>query len=165
MAVIDLKNVLIKIKDGSGKYIDVRIGEGNLTWTETRNMTYFRDRGLLNTVREGDQEPVDVTLDAIWEFIKSPLSPVGSGPDGIVTIIDALKKTGSAIAWVSTSADLCEPYAVDIELEHTPICGGVAKEVITLADFRHESIDYDLRAGTFSIAGKCNITQAAVVRV
>ena len=35
-AQIDLKNCTIRIADGAGHYIDVKIGEGNVTYSEHR---------------------------------------------------------------------------------------------------------------------------------
>ena len=156
MAAIDLKNTTIKIKDGASHSITVVLGEGNLTYEEKRNMEYVKDRGLLDTVREGDEEPVDVRLDATWEYL------TGSG--GTPTVEDAMKRRGAAATWTSTSADSCEPYAVDIEITNAPPCGASDQEVITIQDFRYESVSHDMKAATLSFAGKANVKQATVVR-
>ena len=163
MAVIDIKNCTVTIQDGTtptALSLTVKIGEGNLVYTLRRNIEYILDRGVIDAVREGDQVPVDVRLDAVWEYIK------GSSGSGTPTIADALRQTGEASAWVSTDADACNPYAVDIILANLPVpadCGD--RETITLADFRWEEQPFDLRAGTISITGKCNITAPTVVRV
>jgi hypothetical protein len=154
-AQIDLKNCTITLKDGGSNTLEVVIGEGNLTYQEKKTRQYFRDRGQLDTVRDGDEEPVDVRLDFTWEFLKG---------DSDTTIEDALKKRGGAAAWVSSSADACEPYAVDIEVKYNPPCSSVKNEVILLADFRWETLDHDMRGGTVSVTGKCNITEATVTR-
>lgn len=138
--------------------ISVKIGEGNLTYEETRKMQYVLDRGVLDTVREGDQEPVSVKMDFTWEFLRAV-----SG-SGTPTVEEALKKTGEALSWESSSTDACEPYAVDIQVEYIPPCGGDGYETILLQDFRWESLNHDMKAGTVSVSGKCNITQATVVR-
>lgn len=159
-AQIDLKKATVRIKDGSSNSITVKIGEGNLTYTEKKTMEYTLDRGLLDEVREGDEVPIDVKLDAVWEYISGT-----SGSAGIASIEDALKRRGAAAAWVSTDADACRPYAVDIEIEYLPTpstCGD--KEVITLSDYRYEQLDHDLRAGTISTSGKCNVNEATAVR-
>lgn len=157
MAQIDLKNATIKIKDAGSNNITVKLGDGNLTYSEKRNFKYVKDRGLLDTVRQEDEEPVEVKIDATWEFIKADS---GDPP----TIEDALKKRGEAAAWVSTSTDPCEPYAVDIEITYDPPCSGIDDETITLPDFRYETFEHDLKGGTFSISGKCNVVEATVVR-
>lgn len=159
MAKISLKNCTLKIQDATAVTplsITLKFGDGNFTWSEKRNREYVRDRGILDTVRDGDDEPVDVKFEGVLEYY--------TGPSGAPTPEDALTKTGDASAWVSTGAT-CEPYAVDLILTNTPQCTGTAlKETYTFADFRHESIDYDVKAGTISVTGKCNITKPSTVR-
>ena len=163
-AQIDLKYALLKIKDGASNEITVKVGEGNLTWSENRNIEYTLDRGLIDEVREGDQVPMDVSFDFTWEFITGNDDSSGAPP----TVEDALKKVGQAAAWTSSDADTCRPYAVDIVVEYVPNCndGSAAadKETITLPDFRWESIDHDLRAGTISVSGRCNAFVATTSR-
>ena len=160
-AQIDLKYSTVIIRDGAGtpNEIEITIGEGNLTWTEARTMEYVLDRGNLDEVREGDQVPVDVSFDFTWEYIKGS-SATGAPP----TVEEALKKIGNASSWVSSDTDACRPYAVDIIIVYDPACTTGDVETITLADFRWESIDHDLRGGTVSVSGKCNITVPSVIR-
>lgn len=143
-----------------GHTLEVKIGEGNLTYDEKRTMEYTLDRGNLDTVREGDQVPMDVKMDFVWEFLSAP----GVDPDDTPTVEDALKHRGPASNWVSSSSDPCEPYAVDLEIEYVPPCGNVEEELIVLPDFRQESLAHDLRAATVAATGKCNATQALVSR-
>jgi hypothetical protein len=152
---IDLKNVTTAIKDGGANTVEINHGDGTFRWTERVNREYHRDRGLLDTVRNGDEEPVDITIDLNYEFITG---------DAGVTVEDALKKIGGAAAWVSSSADPCEPYAVDIEVTHDLPCTGVPDEKLLFADFRYESIDHDVRAGTITITGKANVTRPVATR-
>jgi hypothetical protein len=162
MAKIDLKNCTIKIADGGSgtnrKTLDVKIGDGTITWSEKRNMEYQKDRGVLDTVREGDEEPVDVRLDFMYEFLAT------SGAGTVPTVEEALKKRGPASTWVSSSADPCEPYAVDIEIIHTPPCGGATTETVLIQDYRYETLDHDPKAGTVSSSGKANITEPTITR-
>lgn len=164
-AQIDLKNATIKLRDGTTptpRELEVKVGEGNLTYSEKRNMEYTLDRGVLDEVKEGDQVPVDVSLDLVWEYITG-----GSDTGAVGTVEDFLKRRGVYAANVSTDADACRPYAIDIVVEYVPVCAGAVvkpNETIILADFRWESLDHDLRAGTISCTGKCNITQATSTR-
>jgi hypothetical protein len=163
-AQIDLKNATIKIKDGGSEELEVTVGEGNLVYTERRNIEYTRDRGNLDEVREGDQEPMEVRLDFVWEYLKSGPAATSSGVH-VITVEDALKNSGSASDWTSTDADACRPYAVDIEVHYDPSPAGCGdEEVITLSDFRYEQLEHDLRAGTVSVTGRCNVTGATVLR-
>lgn len=141
-----------------GRALEVKIGEGNLTYDEKRTMQYTLDRGNLDTVREGDQVPMDVKFDFVWEFITA-----SSGDDP--TLEDVLKNRGEASTWETSSSDACEPFALDIEIEHIPPCGGEEVETVRLPDFRQESLAHDLRAGTISATGKCNSTIAIVARL
>lgn len=134
--------------------LQVRIGEGNFQWTEKRPVTYVKDRGRLDTVRLGDQEPVDVKMDATWVFLAS----TGSGSDTIPTIEEALKKKGSASAWISSSADPCEPFAVNLKIVYTPPCA-ITPEIYQISDFRYEELAHDLKAGTIAMSGKANVTE------
>lgn len=164
MPVIDLKKVTFNIKDGDSpaNEVEVKIGEGNLSYTERRNMEYLKDKGLLDTVREGDEEPVDVRFDFQWEYLTSD-----SGAT-VPTVEEALKREGEAAAWVTSATDGCEPYAVDLEIVYAPDCtgGGVTNEdeTILLADFRWEELEHDIRGGSVAATGKSNVTRAAISR-
>ena len=162
--LVDIKRATITIKDGTGtpNEIAIKIGEGNLTYTENRTIEYILDRGLIDEVREGDQVPVDVSFEFNWDYITG--SPASGG---LPTIEDALKKVGNASTWISTDAEICAPYAVDIEVLYEPFCGvsaGIENERITISDFRWESLDHDLRAATISVSGRANVTTVTAVR-
>lgn len=137
--------------------IEIKIGGGNLAYTETRNMEYRLDRGDLDTVREGDQAPMEVSLDFQYEYVRT-----GTGED--VTPVDALKGINGAAEWVSSSSDACEPYAIDIELDHEALCGQTASELTVFPDFRYDTLEFDLGAGTISATGRCNATEPEVTR-
>jgi len=49
--------------------IEVRIGEGNLTFEEKHPRKYVLNRGLLDSVKDDDQAPLDVTMDFVWDHI------------------------------------------------------------------------------------------------
>lgn len=142
-----------------GRTLEIKVGEGNLNYTEARTVEYILNRDRLDNVRLGADVPVDVSLDFIWEFLTA------RSTDALPTIEDAIKQRGLAAGWESTDADTCRPYAVDIEVEHTPPCGGEEPEIITLADFRWESLPHDLRGASIAMTGKCNVTEAIVNRV
>jgi hypothetical protein len=155
VAVVD--NAVI-IAYGLRKSIDIKVGEGTLTYDETRTIEYLRERGLIDEVREGDQNPMDVSLDLTWDYITGPAAGTPS-PE------DAMKKRGLASTWASSDSDACRPYAVDIEVDYIPNCAIGDREIITLPDFRYETINHDLKASTLKASGKCNATQAIVERM
>ena len=159
-ATIDLKKTTMKIKDGTTtpNEVEIKIGEGNFTWTERIEREYELNRGTLDTVRNGDEAPMEVRFDFKWDFIKAKV------PDTVPTIEEALKQIGKASTWTTTSADACEPYSVDIELENDPDCTGEQREIITFPDFRHEELSHDLRNASISCTGRCNATLPTIVR-
>ena len=137
--------------------LDITIGEGNLTYTEAKEYEYLKDRGVLDTVREGEDQPLDVSLEFAYEFVTT-------GTSEAITPVDAVKQIGGASEWVSSSSDLCEPYAVDIEVDRSLSCGSTEDETTILSDFRFEALEYSLSDATISVSGKCNVTDATVTR-
>ena len=137
--------------------LEIKIGDGNLTYTEANEYEYDLDRGVLDTVRAGDQVPLDLSLDFVYEYITT-------GTSEEISPMDALKQIGGASAWVSSSADPCEPYSVDVEVIHTPICTTQEIETTVFPDFRSESREPDLGEATVSVSGRCNAVQPTVTR-
>jgi hypothetical protein len=139
--------------------IEVTMGDGNLTFSEKKTYDYQLDRGDLDTVRETDQVPMDVTLDGVWEFLRT-------GTSETITPYDALRGRGGAVEWTTSSDDACEPFAVDLEVEYTPPCGsgGTQIETYLFPDFRPDSIDGDIKAATISAKGRCNATEPTITR-
>jgi hypothetical protein len=137
--------------------IEIKIGEGNLTWSETKEYEYLRERGDLDTVKEGDEQPVEMSLEFVYDFVKTQ-----SGQT--ITPVDALKQQGEAAEWVSSSSDLCEPYAVDMLAKHCVPCGTDQDEDVVFTDFRYESLDFDMGEATIAVSGRCNVSEPAVTR-
>lgn len=137
--------------------IEIKIGEGNLTYTEAKDYKYLLDRGLLDTVKEGDEQPLEVSLEFVYEHVTT-------GTSEAISPVDALKRKNAAIEWVSSSSDLCEPYSVDIEVDHAAPCGTSQDEMTLMPEFRYDSLDFNLQDATIAVAGKCNTTEAVVVR-
>lgn len=161
MAVIDLKNTTISVQDGTGgtpNSLNIKVGGGQLKYTEKVNREYIKDRGKLDQVRNGDEEPVDVAFEFEWEFLYADTGKPAS-------IEDALKQRGQASTWVTTDTDPCAPYCVNIVVVNAPPCAGTKTEVIKLLYFRYEQLDHDAKAGQVQVTGKCNIKEATITRV
>jgi hypothetical protein len=162
-------NIVFTPALGAGTYVDggvityapieleIKIGDGNVTYTEANEYEYDLDRGVLDTVRAGDQVPMDVSLDFVYEYITT-------GTGETTAPMDALKQIGDASEWRSSSSDPCEPYAVDVEVVHTPICTTQDIETTVFPDFRSESREPDLGEAAVSVSGRCNATQPTVTR-
>lgn len=148
--------------DGSvtfgGRKLEIKVGEGNLTYTENQPRQYIKDRGNLDTVRNDDDEMMDVSFDFVWEWLSSVS---GVTP----TVKEALKQQGNADDWLTTSDDECEPYCVDIEVFYAPNCGAYNSERIMLREFRYETLEHNLRDAQLSCTGKCNVTEAEETRI
>lgn len=143
----------------NGRSLSIKVGDGNLQFTENREFIYDLDRGLLDTVREGNQVPLDVSLDFVWEFLTAISGATTP------TISDVLHHRGAAAAWESSSDDPCEPFALDIEIEHVPACGSAETELITLPDFRWEALPHSMTDAQVSMTGRCNATEALILRL
>jgi len=137
--------------------LDIKVGDGNITYTEHKEHEYLLDRGNLDSVREGKEVPMDVKLECVYEHITQ-------GTGEVVSPMDALKGTGGAVEWVSASADLCEPYAIDLIALHTPPCGTSENERTTFPDFRADTKEVDFTKATIAVTGKCNVTEPVVER-
>lgn len=136
----------------------IQIGDGNLTFTETKERIYDLDRGILDTVRDGDEQPLELNLEFTYVYVTHETGKV-------ITPVDALKQLGDASEWVSSSSDQCEPYAVDIELRHCVPCGTDQNEKLVFQDFRYETLEYDLQEATIAVSGRCNVTDAVATRL
>lgn len=137
--------------------LEIKIGEGDMSWSETREMIYDLDRDRLDTVREGQDQPLEVDLNFTFEYVTTQ-----SGKP--ITPTDALKKIGEASEWVSSSADLCEPYAVDLYVVHCIPCGTDHSQDFLLSDFRWESLDYSIQDAAIAVTGRCNVTEITTTR-
>lgn len=142
----------------TGRQLEVKVGDGNVTYTENRAYLYDLERGIIDTVRQDDDVPMDVTIDFTWEFLTAITGAITP------TIEDVLNFRGPASSWVSSSADPCEPDAIDIEIEHEQPCLDTEKEFIVLKDYRWETLDHNIDDAAVSSTGRCNITNAVLTR-
>jgi len=138
--------------------LEIKVGDGNLTYSEKMEYEYLLDRGDLDSVREGKQIPMDVNIEFVYEHITQ-----GTGEP--VNPMDALKGRSGAAEWVSASSDLCEPYCVHVLVRHTPPCGTAQREQTAFPMFRADSKDIDLSKATISIKGKCKAVEPQVDRI
>ncbi len=141
-----------------GRRLSIKVGEGNVNYSESVNREYILNRGNIDTIRDGDDIPMDVSFDFVWEFLTAV------GGSAVPTIEEVIKQTGEASTWLTTSSDACEPYCIDIEIYYDPGCGGDNTEEIVLPYFRHEKLDHNLADSQISCTGKCNATVANITR-
>lgn len=139
----------------AGIQVEAKLGDGTLSYDENKAREYITNRGLLDEVRDGPQEPVSINLDAQIQFYTGD---VGDPGGGLPTIADMLTQTGLASSWVTSDpSDPCRPYCVDIKIVYNPVCPTVDGEYIYFSQFRYEKLAGDFKAGKFTVTGKCNI--------
>lgn len=142
-----------------GRFLAIRVGEGTLTWSEKKPREYKKDRGRLYEVRNADEEPMDVTMQFMYELLTASS---GDPP----TPSDVLKRRGEAADWESTASDPCSPYCVNIRLDHRPAgCTTFEVERVVLPFFYYESMDHNPKEGSINVQGKCNAVEAIVSRL
>ncbi|CAL1125571.1 unnamed protein product [Cladocopium goreaui] len=137
--------------------LDIKVGDGDITYTEADEYLYDLDRDELDTVRKGQDQPMEVSLNFVYEQITT-------GTDEPIAPMDAIKRRGGAAEWVSAAEDKCEPYAIDVVVVHTPPCGTTESETTTFPDFRSESREVSFRDANIAISGRCNATEPIVER-
>ena len=161
---VSLKNSVVKFLDGTtptAKSVTVNIGDGNISWSESRELEYLKDRGTLDAVEESEENPISVDLGFRWTDFRSD-------PSGTVTPYDAVTGTGATItdSWTtSDTLDPCGPLAIDIEITFTPTCVAEPTEVYTLKAFRYEDISPDMGAKQLSVTGSCNTRHVSIARI
>ncbi|MHC4371445.1 MAG: hypothetical protein ACYSW8_27845 [Planctomycetota bacterium] len=137
--------------------LQIAIGDGDLAWTESREMLYDLDRETLDTVRQGAEQPLEIDLAFTFEYVTTESGQA-------ITPVDAVKRTGEASEWVSASSDLCEPYCVDVYVIHCVPCGSDQDQDLLFQDFRYESLEYSIRDASIAVSGRCNVTDAVTTR-
>lgn len=141
----------------TGRCLNVKVGDGNVSWDETTNFEYEMDRGQIDSVVEGDDEPLAITLDMVYEFVTAV---TGSG---VPTPEDVIKQRGEAANWITTGADSCELYAVDMEIDHKPPCN-LEHEITTFLELRWDSVGHDLGQASLSLRARCKNTEPETIR-
>ena len=137
-------------------------------------------------MRRGDEVPIDISLTGKYEYIQS----YGANAVNFLSLYEALDGTllnGSPSPWLTAGVAPnvgpeiepwldCAPYCVALELhndlrrECPDVVGPPPKyalpiEALLFRYFRAESHAMDVKAGTISISGKCNITAPLAQRV
>lgn len=159
MNPISLRDCSLFLIDGTGSnYIEVTIGEGNLQYSTRRNVEPVKSRGVLDRVREGEQDITDVQFQFVWEHIKSS----GSDPP---TIEEVLSRSGPASTWQSDSADLDSPFCIRLQLVKTKQCGSINDgETLTFFEFHYQELAHSLEDATVDCRGFSNRVKPKVTR-
>jgi hypothetical protein len=135
----------------------IKVGEGDLKYTENPTYQYFLDRGILDTVRLGDDTPMNVDLNFVFEHITT-------GTSETIAPMDALKQINGAAEWVTSATDQCEPYSVDLIVEQVPPCGTNEFDIFTFPDFRADKREASFKDANIAISGRCMAIEPIVTR-
>lgn len=141
----------------TGRCLDIKVGDGNISWDETYNYEYEMDRSRIDSVVEGDDEPLSVTLDLVYEFVTAVTGSLVPTPE------DVLKKRGEATDWITAGADPCEVFAVDVEVDHAPPCAA-EHEITTFPEFRWDNISHDLGQASLNVRARCKTIEPTTIR-
>jgi len=173
VALIDLKYARIVLADGSDppNAVTVQLGDGTLDYTEKRTIDVVKRRGELDTVREGDEDPVEVSFQFVWETLAA--SHEGDPP----TIEDVLKRRGPAAGWASAGTDPEAPFCVNVAVVYTPRSGPgcdpfgtdpvngkpFKTQTVWLEEFHYTELAHSLTDAAVDCKGVCNRVAATVI--
>ena len=139
--------------------LEIKIGEGNCTYDEKKEYKYDLERGNLDAVREGNEVPVEMKFECVYEHITTgtsePLCPM-----------DALKGqgAGSRMGHVRSRSVRAPCRGSDHHVHAAVLRCGHRDHVLPRLPCRLEGHRLqqgdDLRGN-----GKCNVTEAVVSRV
>ena len=159
----NVQNATWSIQDGNSNSVTNPIDDGDLSWTERpRAAVPIYNRGTFSHFGKGIDNPMEVSFTAKFVSYAGTSASVATP-----TIVEALKGTGNASAWVSTTN--CGVYTVDLVYTITSPCissAGDEDETITLADFHANEINFQEgeEFSTLSISGICGATAPTAVR-
>lgn len=181
---IDLRNVALFLKTKTaGVLMDsqtpcdvwtlMKFGEGTFTYTEADEIEYERNRGKLDDVNKGDDQPVEVSFEGKATFVTSR---IGSDPAETATIHEivsgknyaegGMKFQGTGEQWLSDFG--CPPYTCDLELHNIPQleCPTllVHGEAHLFRFFRKTSLEWNPETKRVNCRGACHITEPFVIR-
>ena len=137
--------------------LEIKVGDGDLKYTQSYPYKYDKDRGHLDNVRHGDNEPMDVSMNFTFEHIRS-------GTSEPPTPVEAIKQEGAASNWVTYSSDPCQPYSVGVLSRTSRPASRRKTRNFLFPDYRVEKIEPDFKNANIAINGKCNVTEPIITR-
>lgn len=164
-------------------WLAVKVGEGNISWTEARGVTYKLDRGRLVDLSadgsaevfvgeaiRGDEQPMEVSFDITFEDYVQPAASAVPGPveaikgvNGALTYPDGTTKPLTLVSdnaaseigdWTNADPDACNPWSVHLLVQFQPPCTGYT-EVLWFPRFRWDQMQFNMSDGQISCSGKC----------
>lgn len=149
------------INTNPAHFVALKIGNGTVDFTQALDVQYTLDRGNLDTVKTGEDVPMEVSVDLTFEFF------TGDKTDSNPSPVDALTQSGPASSWTSTDDDPlgCSPYSVDLEVEFNESCAAQLREFYVFQVFYWDDLNPTYKDGKITFKGKCNTIAPAIYRV
>jgi len=161
VAIRNLKNGSLKIKDGGSNELTIPIEEGNVSFTVRDEAGVVTNRGALAGFSTPLEEAMEVSFGIKFEEWQGK-SASGASPSPV----DALKKWGNASSWASTTT--CGPFTVDLEFTISKPCtaAGEEDEVLTLPDFHADELSFEEgeEYNMITVRGRCLAVKPTSVR-
>jgi len=159
---IDLKDCTLFLISGTGSdFIAIRIGEGNLSYTAKRNIEAKKSRGNLNQLREGEEEPTDISFQFVWDSMISS----GSEPPTLEEVLY------NEVGWTSASStDSNAPHTVNLQIVRSITCkkpNGIIVndgETYNFPEFAFTELAHSLKDSTVDCKGISNRVRPTVTR-
>jgi hypothetical protein len=144
--------------------LENKVGEGTFDWSEKKELIQDYDRDLLDGVREGKQQPVDVNTSFVFDFLRA-----SSG--GSIRPYEAINRIGGAAGWHNAAIDKdgnpspCEPYALQLVVVTQPPCGSEQAEVFFFDNFRATEVNPTIQDAVVNLTGQASIVRADIRRM
>lgn len=164
-SVRNFRDGIMKIVDGTtptANELEIVLDQGDVSYTEVRNVNTILDRGVLYAFREGDDQPIEVT----FSFMLTGMT----GADSSVEVRDALLHVGNASGWANTSTQTGELASNNIEftiLDPSPLnTGSATDEKLVFPNFVVTSIALaeDQAATRVTVTGQCLAKSPTITR-
>lgn len=131
-----------------------RFGDGDFNYTIKKEYEFTPERGRIEggTMREGDEQLVEITFEGVYETLY--------GEDGTPSVFEILMGRGDCASWAGLGDNPCEPYATWLYLINDPLiriptCG--EGEGLLFKNFFCEQADPTISGGTYSFSGMAKI--------
>ena len=138
--------------------IEVKVGEGDISHSKTKDPQIDLDRGDLDGARRGNQQAMTVDFSFVYDWLASSTTDVP-------TVDEVLEQEGEAADWTNAAADTCEPYQVTLKVIDAPSCGSELAEILIFPYFLPTSINASVEAAAVTVSGICVATKPIKRRV
>ena len=138
--------------------IEVKVGEGDISWSKTKDPQIDLDRGVIDGARDGDQQAMTVDFAFVLDWLASSTTDVP-------TVDEVLEREGEAADWTNAAADPCETYQVTLKVIDAPDCGSELAEILIFPYFIPTTVNPSVEAASVTVSGVCVATKPIKRRV